>query len=80
VYSYESELNNSQEEIQGFKWREVYRFGIQFMTNTGEWTPAKWIGDKYCDLHPLHITKDILVKPFTYGTITTTDGSIYKFF
>lgn len=80
VYSYESELNNSQEEIQGFKWREVYRFGIQFMTNTGEWTPAKWIGDKYCNLHPLHITKDILVKPFTYGTITTTDGSIYKFF
>lgn len=57
VYSYKSEMQNSQEEIAGFKWRELYRFGIQFMTPTGEWTSAQWIGDKYCDLPPMNIAK-----------------------
>ena len=57
AYSYKSELLNSQEDIAGFKWREVYRFGIQFMTPTGEWTNPQWIGDKYCDLKPRNIAQ-----------------------
>lgn len=52
VYQYDQEIKNSQKEIAGFKWRELYRFGIQFMDAKGTWTSAYWIGDKYCDLKP----------------------------
>lgn len=58
VYQYDSEINQSQEEIAGFKWRELYRFGIQFMTAESEWTPAYWLGDKYCGLKPTVFTVD----------------------
>lgn len=57
VYSYTPEIAESQEDIAGFKYREVYRFGIQFMSYTGEWTSVYWIGDKYCNLPP-RIFKD----------------------
>lgn len=52
LYQYDMETKQSQEEIAGFKWREVYRFGIQFMDHEGSWTSAYWLGDKYCDLRP----------------------------
>ena len=52
VYSHQNQLNESQEDIAGFKYREVYRFAIQFQTAKGEWTNPIYIGDKYCDLHP----------------------------
>ena len=51
-FVYTQQINKSQEQIAGFKYRELYRFGIQFMNSTGDWTPAIWIGDKYCDLCP----------------------------
>lgn len=52
TYSYKNQLDKSQEEIAGFKYREVYRFAVQFQTTKGEWTNPIYIGDKYCDLHP----------------------------
>lgn len=52
TYSHKNQLNESQEEIAGFKYREVYRFAIQFQTTKGEWTNPIYIGDKYCDLSP----------------------------
>jgi len=76
VYSYKSELRDSQEEIAGFKWREVYRFGIQFMTPTGEWTSAYWIGDKYCDCPPTKITSEALTESCT-GVIGV-NGTYYR--
>lgn len=53
VYSYQNQLSNPQKDIAGFKHREIYRFAIQFMTVTGEWTTPIYIGDKYCDLPPI---------------------------
>lgn len=48
TYSHKNQLDESQEEIAGFKYREVYRFAIQFQTSKGEWTNPIYIGDKYC--------------------------------
>ena len=52
TYSHKNQLDESQEEIAGFKYREVYRFAVQFQTTKGEWTNPIYIGDKYCDLPP----------------------------
>lgn len=52
TYSHKNQLNESQEEITGFKYREVYRFAVQFQTSKGEWTNPIYIGDKYCNLSP----------------------------
>lgn len=52
TYSHKNQLNESQEEITGFKYREVYRFAVQFQTTKGEWTNPIYIGDKYCNLSP----------------------------
>lgn len=51
-YSHKQQINHSQYNIATFKYGEVYRFAIQFMIRTGEWTSAIWIGDKVCDRHP----------------------------
>lgn len=66
VSVYNQQINNSQSAIAGFKYRELYRFGIQFMDHTGEWTPAIWIGDKYCDLPPTS-TQEIPEETTHYG-------------
>lgn len=52
IDNHTQQINKSQQHVAGFKYREVYRFGIQFMDERGEWTSAIWIGDKYCDLKP----------------------------
>lgn len=58
VYVYDPEIKNSQSQIAGFKWREMYRFGVQFIDEDGSWTPAYWIGDSICPLPPRYITQD----------------------
>lgn len=58
VYSHTQEINQSQQEIAGFKWREIYRFGIQFISTEGEWSPVYWLGDKYCDRKPRVFTSE----------------------
>lgn len=63
---YSIQIKKSQQDIAGFKYRELYRFGIQFMTYTGEWTSAIWIGDKYCNLKPL-ASKQIPAETTHYG-------------
>lgn len=60
LYSYTPEIKKSQEAVAGFKYREVYRFGIQFMDKEGTWTSAYWLGDKYCDLAPRTFTESDL--------------------
>lgn len=51
-YSHVQQINHSQYNIATFKYGEVYRFALQFMTKTGEWTSAVWIGDKVCNVRP----------------------------
>ena len=60
LYSYTPEIKKSQKDVAGFKYREIYRFGIQFMDNGGTWTSAYWLGDKYCDLPPRTFTESDL--------------------
>ena len=50
--NYYLQIKSSQADIAGFKYREFYRFGIQLMSQRGEWTEPIWVGDKYCNLHP----------------------------
>lgn len=57
LYFYTPEIAKSQKAVAGFKYREIYRFGIQFMDHEGTWTSAYWIGDKYCDLPPRTFTE-----------------------
>lgn len=63
---YNQQINKSQADIAGFKYRELYRFGVQFMDNNGEWTQAIWIGDKYCDYPP--------VSPLVISDTETKEG------
>lgn len=52
IYVWESQLGKSGAEMQTFKRGELYRFAIQFMTKTGEWTQAFFIGDLENPLAP----------------------------
>lgn len=52
TYSHIQQINESQSIIATFKYGEVYRFGIQFMTNQGAWTSVLWVGDNYCSCSP----------------------------
>lgn len=51
-YNYYSQLNKNSSEIKGFKFRELYRFGLQLQTNTKEWTQTIWLDDLVCDKWP----------------------------
>ncbi len=58
LYSHKQQINKSQQEIAGFKRGEIYRFAIQLMSVTGEWTEPYWLGDKFCDLAPRKMPGD----------------------
>ena len=53
-YAHVQEINDSQKDIATFKRGELYRFAIQFMLPTGEWTQPYWVGDKECDKAPIY--------------------------
>lgn len=95
IDEYQNQINNSQSLIAGFKYRELYRFGIQFMDSVGDWTQAIWIGDKYCDLPPINVieTPDILtdygitfyyndkkIKGYFYKLYNGTDGYLQGYY
>lgn len=52
LYSYESQLGKSQEEISTFKGGEWYRFGFQLQKKTGEWTEPVFLKDVQNTLYP----------------------------
>ena len=51
-YSYFNFLNKDSFTIKGFKHREIYRFGFQLQTKTGDWTQTIWLDDLVCDKYP----------------------------
>lgn len=51
-YDYFSQLNKDSYSIKGFKYNEVYRFGFQLQTYTGEWTQTIYLDDLKCDKYP----------------------------
>lgn len=60
VYPYRNSLNDNSRVIKGFKYGERYRFGIRFISKTGNRTDAIWIGDKTNNLFPTHNHNGIL--------------------
>lgn len=52
VYTWDSQLEDSSENIKTFKRGEIYRFSIQFIDKNGEWSQAFFIGDKENDKAP----------------------------
>lgn len=74
----EFQLNKSEEDVKTFKYGELYRFGVQFQTDSGSWTEPIWIGDSICNVKPslndkgeitvataeLNLTVDIEATPY----------------
>lgn len=52
LYMYDNQLKNSSYDIASFKGGEVYRFGLVFQNNRGEWSDVVYIGDYYNPLYP----------------------------
>lgn len=52
-YDYYNQLNKDSYSIKGFKHNEVYRFGFQLQTATGEWTQTIYLDDLVCDKYPI---------------------------
>ena len=52
-YDYYNQLNKDSYSIKGFKHNEVYRFGFQLQTITGEWTQTIYLDDLVCDKYPI---------------------------
>lgn len=49
TYPYNIHLDKAQSEITTFKYRETYRFGIQFLHKSGKWSDVVFIADKEND-------------------------------
>lgn len=50
-YSFQTQVGSLK--YKTFKGGEMYRFGIQFQNNLGQWTQVIWIGDKECTNYPI---------------------------
>ena len=52
LYMYDNQLGKSSYDIASFKGGEVYRFGLVFQNNRGEWSDVVYVGDHQNDLYP----------------------------
>lgn len=52
LYMYDNQLGKSSYDITSFKGGEVYRFGLVFQNNRGEWSDVVYVGDYQNDLYP----------------------------
>ena len=51
-YSHRQEIDQSELCVKTFKYRQLYRFALQFMNKSGQWTDPIWCGDLECDKYP----------------------------
>lgn len=58
LYPFKLQITNSSITFKGFKFGEIYRFGIQYQEQNGTWTQPIWIGDKKCTIHPKRLNID----------------------
>ena len=68
-YPYKLQTDKGSSYYKTFKSGEIYRFGIQFQTNKGEWTTVVWIGDKECTERPVY---DETTQTFKVNNVTFT--------
>lgn len=52
LYPYTLSTKDSNVRYVGFKRGEIYRFGLQFQDNRGQWTEVLYIGDAECRCSP----------------------------
>lgn len=52
LYAYALNTVSSKQAYTGFKFGEIYRFGLQFQNTLGEWTDVLYIGDGECRCAP----------------------------
>lgn len=51
-YSHRQEIDQSEYCFKTFKHGQLYRFALQFMNKSGQWTDPIWCGDRECDKYP----------------------------
>lgn len=51
-YPYKRQVFEDSMKYRTFKGGEIYRFGIQFQSEKGEWTEVMWLGDLECKNRP----------------------------
>lgn len=52
IYAYQLSSNFAKSNYLGYKFGEIYRFGLQFQNVNGEWTEVVYIGDGECRCSP----------------------------
>ena len=57
IYPYTLSISDSNLRYTGFKFGEIYRFGLQFQDKRGQWTEVVYIGDGECRCSPAVDTK-----------------------
>lgn len=63
IYAYQLSSNFAKSNYLGYKFGEIYRFGLQFQNVNGEWTEVVYIGDGECRCSP---EVDIATKSILY--------------
>lgn len=66
AYQYIPQTTESSRTIKTFKYREEYRFGIQFQDSYGIWSDVLHIRDKKNDKKPEHINNGYRLARFEY--------------
>lgn len=61
-YKYKLQTSQGSSSYKTFKSGEIYRFGIQFQNELGQWTDVIWIGDKECVNRPEYDAKTQTLK------------------
>lgn len=65
-YNYKLQTSEETRKYKTFKWNEIYRFGIQFQTELGQWTNVCWIGDAYQNIAPSYNSEEFIVADARY--------------
>lgn len=80
-YPYELQLNQNSFKVLTYKGGEKYRFALSFITNTGQRSPAYWIGDVENTLYPeikdLKINKAVAICTIPNDIIKTAKNLGY---
>ena len=79
VINSEYSFHLSSENCASFKFKEYYRFGIQFQYKTGEWSDPIWIGDTINSKNPIEGYRQVFKwNKLTSAMITTLYNLGYR--
>lgn len=78
VYPYVGHLNYSSNEILTFKYKEWYRFGLQFQYQTGKWADPIWINDVQNNKSVKTELKDGALEKLITASYTFSDATVIQ--